>query len=259
MSRTRTLLLGIALAIAIPLVSAPAQTAAALIQLGDQEHAAGRGAAALARYEAAVALDSANYAALWRAAREGVNLGEAGANEAERTARFEKAVRHARRAVAISPRDAEGHFQLARAVGKHAMTMGTRDRIKFAGEVREQALATLAIDPRHAGAKHVMGVWNAEIMRLNAVSRTLARTLLGGAVFGEANWADAQRYLEEAVSLEPARITHRLDLAQVLVDREQTQKAREQYEWIAKAPAIDANDQRYKQDAARALARIRTP
>jgi tetratricopeptide (TPR) repeat protein len=257
MSRPISQLLGIALAISVPMASAPAQNAAALIQLGDQDHTAGRSAAALARYEAALALDSASYAALWRAARAGVDLGEATASEAERTARFEKAVRHARRAVAISPRDAEGHFQLARAVGKHALTMGTRDKIKFAGEVREHALATLAIDPKHAGAKHIMGVWNAEIMRLNAVSRTLARTLLGGAVFGQANWADAQRYLEEAVALEPARITHRLDLAQVFVDREQPQKAREQYEWIAKAPAVDANDPRYKQEAARALARLR--
>ena len=49
--------------------------------------------------------------------------------------------------------------------------MGTRDQIKYAGEVREQALEALKFNPKHPGALHVMGVWNAEVMRLNGISR----------------------------------------------------------------------------------------
>ena len=42
---------------------------------------------------------------------------------------------------------------------------------------------------------HVMGMWNAEVMRLNGMSRFMAKNFLGGRVFESANWNDAQRYL----------------------------------------------------------------
>ena len=35
---------------------------------------------------------------------------------------------------------------------------------------------------------HVMGMWNAEVMRLNTFSRAVAKNVLGGRVFGAASW-----------------------------------------------------------------------
>jgi Tfp pilus assembly protein PilF len=90
-------------------------------------------------------------------------------------------------------------------------------------------------------------MWNAEIMRLSRLERWAARNLLGGGVLGEASWDNAQVYLERAVSIEPNRITHRLDLAGVYADRGEKDKAREQYETIARLPVTDYNDPRYKQ------------
>jgi len=103
----------------------------------------------------------------------------------------------------------------------------------------------------------VMGVWNAEVMRLNGFTRLVAKKLLGGQIFSEANWDNAQSYLERAVALDPNRITHRLDLAAVYADRDQKAKAVEQYEWIAGAPIVDFNDPSYKAEAARRLKALR--
>jgi len=104
---------------------------------------------------------------------------------------------------------------------------------------------------------HVMGVWNAEVMRLNGLSRMIAKTFLGGKVFGEASWDNAVRDLEEAVALDPNRITHRLDLGEVYEDRDRKDKAIEEYEWIARAPVIEFNDAKYKEQAARRLRGLR--
>jgi regulator of sirC expression with transglutaminase-like and TPR domain len=104
---------------------------------------------------------------------------------------------------------------------------------------------------------HVMGEWNAQVMRLNGFSRMIAKNFLGGKVFGEASWENALKYLEQAVATEPNRITHRLDLAAVYVDRDQKAKAIEQYEWIARAPVTDFNDAKYKDEAARRLKDLR--
>jgi tetratricopeptide (TPR) repeat protein len=203
--------------------------------------------------QAQVAADTNSYDWLVKAAHDAVDRGEFNPNENERKTLYKNAEQYARRAVAANPNDAEGHFQLARAIGRNALTMGTRDRIKYAGEVRQQALDALKANPKHAGADHVMGVWNAEVMRLNGLSRMIAKNFLGGKVFGEANWENAIKYLEEAVALEPNRITHRLDLAGVYVDRDMKAKAIEQYEWIAKAPVTDFNDAKYKELAAQRL------
>lgn len=207
--------------------------------------------------QAQAATDTNSYEWLVQAAHHAVDSGEFNPNEAKRKILYKNAEQYARRAVAANPKDAEGHFQLARAIGRNALTMGTRDRIKYAGEVREQALLALNANPKHAGALHVMGMWNAEVMRLNGVSRMVAKTFLGGKVFGEANWDNAIRYLEEAVAAEPNRITHKLDLAGVYADRGQKAKAIELYEWIEKAPVVDFNDARYKELAAQRLRQLR--
>jgi regulator of sirC expression with transglutaminase-like and TPR domain len=129
--------------------------------------------------------------------------------------------------------------------------------VKYAGEVRAHALDALKIDPRHPGALHVMGMWNAEIMRLNGITRMIAKKFLGGKVFGEANWKDAVRYMEEAVAVEPTRITHRLDLGQIYADVGDKAKAREALDFVRRAPEADYNDRFYKQKAEKALSELR--
>jgi len=251
--------LGIALAVISLSLGriASGQSAAEEIALGDRDHAALNAASALKHYEAALAVDPNNSDALIKAAYDAVDLGEFNPNVDQRTALFRSGEQYARRAVAANPNDAEAHFQLARAIGRNALTMGARDRVKFAREVRDQALEALRLNPKHSGALHVMGVWNAEVMRLNGFSRMIAKNFLGGQIFGEANWDNAQHYLEQAVALDPDRIAHRLDLAAVYVDRNERAKAIEQYEWIGRAPSTDFNDPNYKVDAARRLRNLR--
>lgn len=236
---------------------AQAQGAAAHVTLADAERAKGNVAASYQHNEQAIKAEPANYEALWKASRDAVELGEMEADKAKRTALYKSAEQYARRAVAANPNDAEGHFSLARAIGRNAQTMGSRDRVKFAGEVREHALHALKLAPKHAGALHVMGMWNAEVMRLSGIQRFAAKNLLGGKVFGEASWAEARRYMEAAVAAEPNRITHRLDLGEVYADIDEKAKAREQFETIARMPATELNDARYKKLAADALAKLR--
>jgi len=236
---------------------ADGQSVADEIVSGDRERAALNVASALKHFEAALTLQRDNYDALVKAAQAAVELGEFNANAAQRTALYASAEQYARRALAANPSSAEAHFELAQALGRNALAQSARDRIKFAREVREQALEALKLDPQHSGALHVMGMWNAEVMRLNALSRLIAKRFLGGQVLGEANWDSAQRYLEQAVAADPSRIVHRLDLGEVYADRHETAKATEQLEWVARAPVTDYNDPNYKKAADRRLRDLR--
>ena len=232
---------------------AGAQTAAAHIALGDKEYVAMNASAALKHYEAAIAEDPKNYEALWKASRSAVDLGSYEADAELRGVEYRNAELYARRALEVNSSDPEAHFSLARALGKNALTQGPKARIKYATDVRAQALECLKLNPKHAGCLHVMGMWNAEVMRLNGFTRMLAKNFLGGKVFSSASWAEARRYMEESVASEPDRIVHHLDLAGVYRDMGDKAKARAQYETVMKLPNADFNDRRYKGEADAAL------
>jgi tetratricopeptide (TPR) repeat protein len=232
---------------------AGAQTPADHIALGDKEYVAMNAPVALAHYEEAIKLDSNNYEALWKASRSAVDLGTAERNDEKREAEFKSAETYARRAVAVNPGDAEGHFNLARALGKNALTQSPRSRIKYAKDVRNEALECLKINPKHAGCLHVMGMWNAEVMRLNGFTRMLAKNFLGGGIFDSASWAEARRYMEESVANEPNRIIHHVDLGGVYRDMGEKEKARAEFQTAMKLPNADYNDRQYKAQADAAL------
>jgi tetratricopeptide (TPR) repeat protein len=232
---------------------AGAQTAADHIALGDKEYVAMNAPAALNHYEEGLKLEPNNYEALWKASRSAVDLGSFERDDGKRGNYFKNAELYARRAVEVNPGDAEGHFNLARALGKNALTQGPRARIKYATEVRTHALECLKINPKHAGCLHVMGMWNAEVMRLNGFTRMLAKNLLGGQIFGSASWSEAKRYMEESVANEPDRIVHHVDLAGVYRDMGDKAKAQAEYQTAMKLPNRDYNDRWYKAEADAAL------
>ncbi len=250
----RIVMAALALLIAPPVA---AQSLAYHIAAGDRAHAALDATAALDHYERALAIAPRDYEALWKASRDAVDLGEAATDRSGRAEYYRRGEAYARRAVAVNPRDAEAHFHLARAVGVAALELGVRDRVKYAGEVRSEALRALELDPKHPGALHVMGMWNAEVMRLNGFERGFARAFLGGGVFGSASWADAIRYMEEAVAVDPERLTHHLDLARIYRDRGQNAKAREHYHAVLRLRPTELNDAEYQRLARLELAGIR--
>jgi len=232
---------------------AGAQTAADHIALGDKSYVAMDAPAALQHYEEAIKLDPKNYEALWKASRSAVDLGSYERDDEKRGLDFKNAEQYARRAVEVNPGDAEGHFNLARSLGKNALTQGPRARIKYAKDVRLQALECLKTDPKHPGCLHVMGMWNAEVMRLNGFTRMLAKNFLGGQIFESASWSEAKRYMEASVANDPNRIVHHLDLAGVYRDMGDKAKARAEFEAVMKLPNADYNDRHYKGEADAAL------
>jgi tetratricopeptide (TPR) repeat protein len=228
-----------------------AQSAAEHLAAGDKEYAARNLSGALHHYQEAVAADSSNVEALWKASNAAVDLGEF--NDAERQSYYGKGEQLGRLAVKANPQSANAHFALAKALGRVALSKGKRDKVKYAGVVHDEAQEALRLDSLNAGALHVMGMWNAEIMRLSGFERWAAKNLLGGKVLGEASWENAQHLLERAVSLEPSRITHRLDLAGVYADHDNPAKAKEQYEMVLQLPVEEYNDPHYKQLAEQRL------
>ena len=204
---------------------------------------------ALAHYEAALALDSTAYEANWRAAitllDEGQQIPDS-VKSPERDSLYARAERLARRAVAADSLGADGHFALAAAVGRASLTMGKKERIRRARLIRDEAQRAIELNPRHDGAYHILGRWNAEIMRLSGLSRFFAKRLLGAGVFGEASWEGAVSNMERAVALDPGRLYHRLELAEIYVDRKRYDDARAELAQLAALPDREIMDSVYR-------------
>ena len=227
-----------------------AQSAAEHIALGDREHVAMNAPAALRHYEEAIKLDPRSSEGLWKASREAVDIGEFNSDEKERERLYSVSEQYARRAVEANPGDSDVHAEMARALGRKALSLGKRDQVKYAGDIRASALESLRLNPKNPAALHVMGRWNYEILRLSGITRFMAKTFLGGKVFDSASWDDAQRYMEQSVAADPTRLVHHLDLARVYEARGNKEKAREQYEIVIKGPIGDFNDKKFQAEAA---------
>jgi tetratricopeptide (TPR) repeat protein len=204
---------------------AAAQTEAADMARGNAARDALDPKAALAAYTAAIAADSMNGTAYWKAALTLIDMGKLTPDS-----------------VASPERDSM--YARAEVLAKRAV------------EIQQDALTAIGLDQSHDGAYHVLGRWNAEIMRLSGMERFFAKSFMGGSVFNEASWNNAQMYMLRAVTLNPNWIYHRLDLGLVYVDVGNYAAAREQFEVIATLPVADVGDPMYKRDAAAMLVKI---
>lgn len=208
---------------------------------------------ALQHYQAALDQDSTNYEANWRGAMVLLTLGEqipGTSKNPERDSLYALAEMYANRAVRSDPAGADGHFALAAAIGRVSLNLGKKDRIRRAAVIRREAMRTLALNPRHDGAYHILGRWNAEIMRISGISRFFAKNFLGAGVFNQASWARAIYNMEKAVELDPGRIYHHLELAEIYADRSRVKDAEAQLRLVDSLPQREVMDSVYKRDAA---------
>ena len=253
---TRHLAVAAALFVA---AAARAQTAAQHVAEGDSATAALNASAALMHYQAALAVDSNDYAALWKASREAVSLGEFDTSKVKQKEFYQQGEHYARRSVAVDSTGSDGWFVLARALGRTSLTLGAKARVGYAKEIRQDALTALRFDAMNAGALHVLGRWNAEIRRLSGITRFYAENFLGGEIFHAASWDSAVYYMGKAVQIDPTRLVHHLDLGEIYRDRDKKGDealAKQQLTMVVEGKATEYNDLFYKRQAEQALAKL---
>lgn len=217
---------------------------------------------ALQHYQAALATDSMSYAANWKAARAIADVakqiqGNADSLKHRRDSLYSVGRGYAERAIRADSMQAEGHYALALVLGRLSRTKGSKERVRYAKIIFDEATRAVTINPNHDNAHHVLGAWHAEVKRLSGIQRFFAKTLFGGGFMSKANWDDAVKHLERAIEINPQHIYHRLELAEVYTDLGRYSKAREQLQVIPTLPNVDVLDAQNKEDAAALLEDIK--
>lgn len=204
---------------------------------------------ALARYREVLAQDSLHVDALWRAARACLVLGILEEVWVARKAWHQEGVEYARKAEAGKPGDPEIIYWRAANLGRWAQEEpGARTVLSLAREVRASADSILRMNPDHAGAQNVLGMYYFEILHLNSVKRALARVLAPSAFQG-IQWSDALAHLRRAVALEPFNVLFLKDYGRALLGHGDTLNARIHLERALSQPVVLPTDPIFQREA----------
>lgn len=154
---------------------------------------------------------------------------------------FARAADAAQQALELDPQSAEAHFQLARALGQRAAYLDLTQKLSLVTRVRGLLQRTLELEPDHAEARMALALWHLE----------LAKSGMGW-LYG-ARMEAVKPLFEEALELEPERLSVRVEYAATLERLGDLAAAREAYQAALAVEPQSAQD-RYEQE--RALERL---
>jgi len=200
-------------------------TLAAAVRDGDAAFRAFDNETARLCYQRAFAIDSTDCDVLWKLARANVHRGMV-APDKEKESWFVASEGYARRSVAVCPDSADAHFFLAVAIGQMTKVIGGKRRIELSKEIKSEAEATLALDPHHAGAMHVLGRWNYEVASLGWFQKAAAKVVYGGVPPG-ASYEQAQVWFNRAIAADPRMPLNHLWLGETLIKLHDYPRARD--------------------------------
>jgi hypothetical protein len=149
---------------------------------------------------------------------------------------LKEAEAEARSAVAANEGEAGHRFALAVVLGLRTEREGGKTKIGIASDLKKELEATLAIDPVHARARHLRGRLNAAVLRMSAITRWLATSVLGGGELKKASWQQAESDLVFAEVQVPGVSDHHMQLAHLYRDTKRPALARAEVEHVLAMP-----------------------
>lgn len=188
--------------------------------------------------------DAKDFTSAWKLARARYWLG-GHAPEADRRAVLEAGIAAGRAAIAVEPNRPEGHFWVAANMGALAESFGLRQGMRYRGEIRNELLIVLKLDPafQKGSADRALGRWYFKVPGL----------------FGGSN-KRSEEHLRKSLTYHPDSSASRFFLAETLLDMGQKAEARAELQKVLDAP-LDPDwmpeDREFKQKAKTLLATIR--
>jgi tetratricopeptide (TPR) repeat protein len=185
-----------------------------------------------------------DFESAWKLARARYWLG-GHAPQAERKSMFESGIAAGRTAVALEPNRPEGHFWIAANMGALAESFGLRQGLKYRGDIRDELLIVLRLDPafQQGSADRALGRWYFEVPGLFGGSRK-----------------ESEEHLRRSLTYGPDSTASHFFLAETLLDAGRRDEARAELQKVIDAP-LDPDwtpeDREFKQKAQRSIATLK--
>ena len=135
------------------------------------------------------------------------------APEAEKMKYYKTAEYLAKKAIKLNEASADAHFAYAMALGRINENASSKQKIANAKLIKSEVDRAIALNPKLAGAYHILGRWNRTIAAFNSVEKIMINSFFGGVPPG-GSFDDAVKAFMMAVSLEPKYMNHQYELAE---------------------------------------------
>jgi hypothetical protein len=188
--------------------------------------------------------NSRDFEAAWKLARVRYWLG-GHVPEVERKAVLEAGIAAGRSAAALEPKRPEGHFWIAANMGALAESFGMRQGLKYRGDIKDELLIVLALDPafQQGSADRALGRWYFKVPGM----------------FGGSN-KKSEEHLRKSLTYNPNSSASRFFLAETLIDTNRKADARAELQKVIDGP-VDPDwapeDREFKGKAKALLASLR--
>jgi tetratricopeptide (TPR) repeat protein len=211
-------------ALVVSCVAAWAQSADELIKKGDAYYDRLNATEALKYYLPAEKLDPDNAHLLVRISREYRHLMSDATTKDEKCRLGCTALDYSRRAVALAPNDSETQLAVAITYGKILPLVGNKEKIENSRLIKAAAEKVIKLDPQNDLGWHVLGRWNVVLAEVGGVKRALAQVVYGK--LPPATNEEAVRCFEKAISLNPNRLMHYIELGRTYAQMDRKDDAR---------------------------------
>jgi hypothetical protein len=197
-----------------------------LIQKGDRLDAQFKSVDAMAVFLEAEKLAPNNIDVLCRLAKTHDEAMVDTADRQEQRKLAQTAVDYARRAVELAPKSAKAHLSVAITCGRLAPFLENREKIRYSKLVKEHAEKALSLEPSNSYAHHILGAWNYEMALISPILRAIAKLVYGG--LPAASLQQAEIFFSRAVTLDPNKVSHRIELGRTYAALRKRELAREE-------------------------------
>ncbi len=177
------------------------------------------------------------------------------APEAEKMNYYKIAEYLSLKAIKLHEASADAHYAYAMALGRINENASSKQKIANAKLIKSQVDRAIALNPRLAGAYHILGRWHRTIAGFNAVEKMMINSFFGGVPPG-GSYDDAIKAFMTAISLEPKYMNHQYELAETYYEMGKKVEAKL---WAQKALEIiptNDDDKKAKADCEALLKKI---
>jgi TRAP transporter T-component len=184
------------------------------------------------------------FEAAWKLARARYWIGGHATGD-DRKSIFESGIEAGRAAVAVEPKRPEGHFWIAANMGALAESFGMRQGIKYRGDIRDELMTVLKLDPgfQKGSADRALGRWYYKVPGLFGGSKK-----------------KSEEHLRRSLTYDPNSTASHYFLAETLIELDRKADARTEVQAVIDAP-LDPDwtpeDREFKDKARQLLAKLR--
>ncbi len=161
----------------------------------------------------------------------------------------------AKKAIQKNNNSADAHYTYAMALGRLNENASSKQKIANAKLIKSEVDKSIALNPKQAGAYHILGRWHRTIAGFNMIEKAMINSFFGGVPPG-GSYEDAVKAFMTAITIEPAAIIHQYELAETYHEMGKDVEAKVWAKKVLEMNPVSPDDKKAKTDCEALLKKL---